>query len=172
MTDPKSAQPLNHAPSCPAHDGGGCDCPKSRQPAQPSRECITHHRACDCREAAHAREVESLTADCDRLYRAYADALGAQQAAEEKLAQFDAYGIAVASALGDRDRVERMEDLLRIALERFDRRDIEYVCARHFAPSCPSCLAYVMGDIRAALSADGADRKATSPADFLLRPRP
>jgi len=29
--------------------------------------CTTHHHACDCREAAHAAEVEYLSAELGRL---------------------------------------------------------------------------------------------------------
>ena len=33
----------------------------------PRRICITHHHACDCREAKHAAEVEYLSAEIGRL---------------------------------------------------------------------------------------------------------
>jgi len=32
-----------------------------------ARNCVTHHHACDCREAAHKAEVDRLTAENARL---------------------------------------------------------------------------------------------------------
>jgi hypothetical protein len=32
-----------------------------------TRECVTHHHACDCREAAHAAEVARLRATIDLI---------------------------------------------------------------------------------------------------------
>jgi hypothetical protein len=45
------------------------------------RECISHHDACDCREAAHAAEVEELKTVLDSVKALYEMAL--EQAKED-----------------------------------------------------------------------------------------
>lgn len=52
-----------------------------------------------------------------------------------------------------RARVDRMSVGMHNAVGRFGRPEGHMECVRHSVPCCPSCLAYALGDIRAALSA-------------------
>ena len=38
------------------------------------KECVSHHAACDCREAAHARELAEVRAEVERLKAQLGDA--------------------------------------------------------------------------------------------------
>lgn len=68
---------------------------------------------------------------------------------------------------------EAMKTEIETALSRFTRPEgePEYVCARHDTASCPSCLAYVMGDLRAALASPPDARDCCSAAIAAERER-
>lgn len=54
-----------------------------------ARECVTHHHACDCREARFREIEKALRAAIDELRRCYEDDGCTEQETEDQTAHFE-----------------------------------------------------------------------------------